>query len=141
MSGYMFMMGLGAISWSSRKQLVVTLSSTEAEFISAASSACQVVWMRRILQELKHVQHKATMVYCDNVSTIKLFRNPVMHGRSKHIDVRFHFLRDLIKEGVVDLVQCSSQEQIANILTKPLKLDLFTRLRGLMGVISYPGVN
>ncbi|KAM1447547.1 hypothetical protein ACFXTO_006638 [Malus domestica] len=137
----MFMMGSRAISWSSRKQHVVTLSTTEAEFISAASSSCQAVWLRRILQELKHVQHKATMVYCDNVFAIKLSRNPVMHGHSKHIDVRFHFLCDLIKEGVVDLVQCSSQEQVADILTKPLKLDVFTRLHGLIGVISYPGVN
>ncbi|CAL2255656.1 unnamed protein product [Prunus armeniaca] len=140
-SSYMFMTGSGAISWSSRKQPVVSLSTTEAEFISAASSTFQAVWMRRILQELKHVQHKATVVYCDNVSAIKISRNPVIHGRSKHIDIQFHFLHDLIKEGVVDLVQCSSHEQVADILTKPLKLDLFTRLRGLMGVISYPGVN
>ncbi|CAL2226145.1 unnamed protein product [Prunus armeniaca] len=140
-SGYMFMMGSGVISWSSRKQPVVSLSTTEAEFIFAALSACQAVWMRRILQELKHVQHKATVLYCDNVSAIKISRNPVMHGRSKHIDIRFHFLHDLIKEEVVDLVQCSSQEQVADILTKPLKLDLFTRLRGQMGVISYPAVN
>ena len=64
-----------------------------------------------------------------------------MHGRSKHIDVRFHFLRNLIKDEVVELVQCSTQEQIADILTKPLKLEVFVKMRGLMGVCEYPGIN
>ena len=103
-SGYVFLMSSGAVSWSSKKQPVVTLSTTEAEFISAASSACQVVWLRRILKELCHDQRKSTVLYCDNVSAIKLSKNPVLHGRSKHIDVRFHFLRDLTKEGIVELV-------------------------------------
>ena len=64
-----------------------------------------------------------------------------MHGRSKHIDVRFHFLRDLTKEGVVELVHCGTQDQIANVLIKPLKLDLFLKLRELMGVCEVPNVN
>ncbi|KAJ9692509.1 hypothetical protein PVL29_011523 [Vitis rotundifolia] len=62
---------------------------------------------------------------CDNSSTIKLSKNPVMHGRSKHIDVRFHFLRDLTKEEVVKLVHCGTNDQVADILTKPLKLEVF----------------
>ena len=77
----------------------------------------------------------------DNSSTIKLSKNPVMHGRSKHIDVRFHFLRDLTKKGVVELVHCGTQDQIANVLIKPLKLDLFLKLRELMGVCEVPNVN
>ena len=64
-----------------------------------------------------------------------------MHGRSKHIDVRFHFLRDLIKDEVVELLQCSTHEQIADIMTKPLKLEAFQKLRGLMGVCEYSGIN
>jgi hypothetical protein len=140
-SGYVFLMSSGAVSWSSKKQPVVTLSTTEAEFISAAYSACQVVWLRRILKELCHDQSKSTVVYCDNVSAIKLSKNPVLHGRSKHIDIRFHFLRDLIREGIVELVQCSTHEQIADILTKPLKLDVFLKLRDMLGVCSYPAVD
>ncbi|XP_038707298.1 secreted RxLR effector protein 161-like [Tripterygium wilfordii] len=97
-SGYVFMMGSGVVSWSSKKQPVVTLSTIEVEFISAESSACQAMWLRRILQQLKHDQCKVIVVYCDNVSAIKLSKNPVMHGHSKHIDVCFHFLRDLTKE-------------------------------------------
>ncbi|RVW59737.1 Retrovirus-related Pol polyprotein from transposon TNT 1-94 [Vitis vinifera] len=127
-SGYVFM-NSSAVSWSSKKQPVVTLSTTEAEFIATASSACQAVWLRRILKSLNQVQTSPTVIYCDNVSAIKLSKNPVMHGRSKHIDVRFHFLRDLIKDEVVELLQCSTHEQIADIMTKPLKLEAFQKLR------------
>ncbi|KAM1612371.1 hypothetical protein ACFX13_001090 [Malus domestica] len=140
-SGYVFMMSSGAVSWSSKKQPVVTLSTTEAEFIAAASSACQVVWLRRIMESLNQEQYGPTLVYCDNVSAIKLSKNPVLHGRSKHIDIRFHFLRDLVKDGVLELAQCSSQEQVADVLTKPLKVDTFLKMRELMGVCKFPGIN
>jgi hypothetical protein len=113
---------------------VVTLSTTEAEFVAATSCACQGVWMRRVLEKLGNSQGKCTTVLCDNSSTIKLSKNPVMHGRSKHIDVRFHFLRDLTRDGVVELKHCGTQEQIADIMTKPLKLDVFLKLRKFLGV-------
>jgi hypothetical protein len=103
-SGHVFVLNDGVVSWSSKKQPVVTLSTTEAEFIAAASSACQAVWLRRILEKLNHCQHNPTVIHCDNISAIKLSKNPVMHGRSKHIDVRFHFLQNLIKDEVVELV-------------------------------------
>lgn len=140
-SGYVFLMSSGAVSWSSKKQPVVTLFTTEAEYIVAASCACQGVRMRRILEKLGHNQSKCTTVYCDNSSTIKLSKNPVMHGRSKHIDVRFHFLRDLTKDGTVELVHCGSKDQLADIMTKPLKLEGFLRIRELLGVCKEPGVN
>ena len=97
--------------------------------------------MRRVLEKLGHSQGKCTTVLCDNNSTIKLSKNPVMHGRSKHIDVRFHFLRDLTREGVVELTHCGTQEQVADIMTKPLKLDVFLKLRELLGVSVVPRVN
>ncbi|PRQ33949.1 putative RNA-directed DNA polymerase [Rosa chinensis] len=140
-SGYAFMMSSGAVAWSSRKQPIVTLSTTEAEFVAAAACACQAIWMKRVLKMLGCEGDKCTTVFCDNSSTIKLSKNPVMHGRSKHIGVRFHFLRDLSKEGVVQLVHCGSQEQIADVLTKPLKLEQFQKLRGLLGVCESPKVN
>jgi hypothetical protein len=98
-SGYVFMLSGGAVSWSSKKQPIVTLSTTEAEFVAATACACQAVWMRRILEKLNHEQKGCTILMCDNSSTIKLSRNPIMHGRSKHIDVRFHFLRDLTRQS------------------------------------------
>jgi transposase InsO family protein len=140
-SGYVFFMGSGAISWSSKKQPVVSLSTTEAEFIAAASSACQVVWINRILKSLNQTQHTPTKVYCDNISAIKLSKNPVMHGRNKHIDIRFHFLRELVKDGSVELITCSTTEQVADILIKPLKLDVFLKMRKLLGVCESPSIN
>lgn len=122
-SGYVFMLSSGAVSWSSRKQPIVTLSTTEAEFVAAVACACQAIWMRRILKKLNCSEGDCSTVFCDNSSAIKLSKNHVMHGRSKHIDVRFHFLRDLTKEGVVKLVHCGTLNQIADIMTKPLKLD------------------
>ncbi|PNX72648.1 GDSL esterase/lipase, partial [Trifolium pratense] len=98
-SGYVFMIGTKAVSWSSKKQPIVTLSTTEAEFIAATSSACQGIWLSRILTQIDAREKGCITIYCDNNSSIKLSKNPVMHGRSKHIDVRFHFLRDLTKEG------------------------------------------
>jgi transposase InsO family protein len=134
--GYVFMMGSGAVSWSSRKQPIVTLSTTEAEFIAAAHCVCQGIWLKRILECIGLEQRKCLTVLCDNSSTIKLSKNPVLHGRSKHIDIRFHFLRNLSCDGVIELIHCASQEQLVDIMTKALKLDVFVKLRERLGVCS-----
>ena len=140
-SGYDFLLSSGAVSWMSKKQPIVTLSTTEAEFVAAAASACQAVWMRRVLRNLSHGQESSTVIMCDNSSTIKLSKNPVMHGRSKHIKVRFHFLRDLVKDGEIDLVHCVTQEQVADLMTKALKLEAFQELRMKMRILDYTEVN
>ncbi|KAF2285863.1 hypothetical protein GH714_008480 [Hevea brasiliensis] len=135
-SGFVFMLGSGAVSWSSKKQQIVTLSTTEAEFIAATSCSCQAIWLRRILKDLKFKQQGATTIYCDSNSVIKLSKNPILYGRSKHIDVKFHFLRDLTKDGVIDIVYCRSEEQVADLFTKPLKMASFVKLRKLLGVCT-----
>ncbi|KAE8666712.1 Ubiquitin carboxyl-terminal hydrolase family protein [Hibiscus syriacus] len=140
-SRYVFKLSSGVVAWSSKKQSVFTLLTTEAEFIAATSCTCQSIWMKMVLEKLGKVQNKCTTLFCDNSSTINLSKNPVMHGRSEHIDVRFHFLRGLSKDGMVKLVYCSSQEQVADIMTKPLKLDVFLKLRNLFGVCSVHAVN
>ena len=129
-------MGTGAVSWSSKKQQIVTLSSTEAEFIAATACACQAIWLRRILEELRSKQVEATTIFCDNNSAIKLSKNPVLHGRSKHIDVKYYFLRDLSNDGTIKLIYCKSENQVADILTKPLKPAAFFKLRSMLGVCS-----
>jgi hypothetical protein len=139
-SGYVFKIGSGAISWSSKKQPIVTLSTTEAEFVAAASCACQSIWLRNVLQHLR-IDQNSTVIFCDNSSSIKLSKNPIMHGRCKHIDVRFHFLRDLTKEGVIELVFCKSKEQLADIMTKPLKLDSFCKIRNELGMLDIDSLN
>ncbi|XP_019433125.1 PREDICTED: uncharacterized protein LOC109340021 [Lupinus angustifolius] len=140
-SGQVFIIGSTAVSWASKKQQVVTLSTIEAEFIAAATSACQAIWLRRILEELHSYQDGPTVIHCDNSSTIKLSKNPVLHGRSKHIDVRYHFLRDLVTDKTIDLVYCRSKDQVADIMTKGLKLEAFEKLHGLLGVCSSSMLN
>lgn len=134
-------MSNGAVAWSSKKQPIVTLSTTEAEFVAATVCTCQAIWMRRILTELRQEQAKSTMIMCDNSSAIKLSRNPVLHGCSKHIDVRFHFLRDLMKEGTVKMIHCGTQDQMVDIMTKPLKLETFQKLQTKMGKCVIPEMN
>ncbi|CAJ2640974.1 unnamed protein product [Trifolium pratense] len=133
-SGYVFKLGSSAISWSSKKQPIVTLSTTEAEFVAAASCACQAVWLKKILHQLRKDQNKSTVIFCDNSSSIKVSKNPIMHGRMKHIDVRYYFLRDLVKDGILELKHCSTSDQIADAMTKPLKLESFTKFREMLGV-------
>jgi len=88
------------------------------------------------LEQFGAEERGSTEINCDNNSTIQLSKNSVFHGRSKHIGVRFHFLLDLVNDGVVKLSFCSSEEQIADIMTKPLKLEQFVKLRGMLGVID-----
>ena len=117
------------MAWSSRKQPIVTLSTTEAEYVAATTCACQAIWMKRILKEIEHEQDEEMILFCDNASTIKLSKNAVLHGKSNHIRVRYHFLKELIKEHVIKLVYCSTKEQLADIMTNPLKLTSFQRIR------------
>ncbi|KAJ8630112.1 hypothetical protein MRB53_023435 [Persea americana] len=139
-SGYVFMLGTGAVSWSSKKQPIVTLSATEAKFIAATACACQAIWLGSILEELQFKQDEATIVFCDNNSAIKLANNPVLHGRSRLIDVKYYFLRDLSNDGTIKLVYCRSEDQVTDIQTKPLKLATFVKLCGLLGVWSRAAV-
>ena len=131
-SGSIFMMSSGAICWSSKKQPIVTLSTTEAEFVAAVACSCQAIWLRKMLEILNQKQSGTTVIYCDNMLTIKLSKNSVLHGRSKHIDARFHFLRDLCKEDIIELNFCRSDKQIADLFTTPLKQPLFEKLRRKM---------
>lgn len=113
-----------------------SLSTTEAEFVAAANGACQAVWLRIVLEQIGFAQRGGTTLFCDNSSTIKLSKNPVMHGRSKHIHVRYHFLRDLVNDGIIDLEYCSTQMQLSYIMTKAVKLEVFEKVRGDMGICS-----
>jgi hypothetical protein len=81
------------------------------------------------------------LIHCDNSSSIKLTKNPILHGRCKHIDVRFHFFRDLAKDNVIELVHCKTQDQIADIMTKPLKFEAFNKLRNSLGVVNVVCLN
>nr|XP_043615994.1 secreted RxLR effector protein 161-like [Erigeron canadensis] len=133
-SGYICMFSKAAICWSSCKQEIVTLSSTEAEYVVATSCACHCVWLKGLLEDLGEKISGPLEVLCDNSSSIKLSKNPVMHRRTKHIDVRFHYLRDLVNQDVVKLKFCKTEDQLADVMTKPIKLATFVQMREWMGV-------
>ena len=109
-SAYIFCLGKSTISWCSRKQNTVALSSTEAEYTSATEAACEGVWLRKLLNDLGRKQEGSTTIYCDNMSAIALTNNPVFHARSKHIDLRHHFIRDLVQKEEIQLEFISTNE-------------------------------
>jgi hypothetical protein len=135
-SGYVFHLSTGVFSWSSKKQQVVALSTAEAEYIAATNCATQAVWLRRMLSELQYQQDGPTKIFCDNKSTIALTKNPVFHGRSKHIDIKHHYIRDLIRDKEIVVEYCTSEDQIADIFTKPLKTNLFLKMKNLLGMMK-----
>ena len=94
--GYTFHFGTGVVSWASKKQPIVTLSSAEAEYVAATGATCQAVWMRRMLKDLSQNQQESTTIFCDNYSAIALSKNHVFHKKTKHIDTRYHFIRELV---------------------------------------------
>ncbi|KAH9752994.1 hypothetical protein KPL71_014922 [Citrus sinensis] len=128
-SGYLFCLGTNVISWSSRKQKSVALSSAEAEYIAATESACEAVWLRRILKDLQFNQDAATTIYCDNMSAIALTKNPVFHAKSKHIELRYHYIRDLVNKGEVNMEFISTNEQPADFLTKAINIEKFEKFK------------
>eukprot|EP00253_Pinus_taeda_P035278 PITA_35278 len=139
-SDYVFHIGSGAISWASKKQPIVALSTTEAKYVTATAASCQAVWMRRMLRSLGQEQTKGTVIYCDNSSAIALSKNFVFHKRTKHIDTRFHYIMELVSNGEIVLVHCRTQEQVADILTKPLEQKSFEFLRKCLGMTDNPAV-
>ncbi|WVZ88905.1 LOW QUALITY PROTEIN: hypothetical protein U9M48_035372 [Paspalum notatum var. saurae] len=125
-SGICQLLGTSLVSWSSRKQAGVALSTTKAEYVAAASCSSQLLWMKATLSDfgLRFGRIPLLVDYFYYFS-----QNPVLHSRTKHIDVRFHFLRDHYEKGDIDLIHVVSANQLADIFTKPLEFDVFTRLR------------
>ncbi|KAK2974052.1 hypothetical protein RJ640_006244 [Escallonia rubra] len=140
-TGFVFYLGETAFTWSSKKQPIVALSTCEAEYVAAASCVCHAIWLRKLLEELQQKQEDATKIYIDNKSAIALAKNPVHHERSKHIDTRFHFIREHVKEQEVELVHVKTHEQVADIFTKPLKADMFYYLQKKLGVMTLEDTN
>jgi hypothetical protein len=119
-SGFIFFINGTPISWSSKRQDTVACSSTEAEYIATTAATKEAIYLRRLLEDLGHQQTGPTPLYEDNQSCIALARNPVHHQRTKHIDIQYHFIREKIESGVVDLTYIPTAQQIADIFTKAL---------------------
>jgi hypothetical protein len=134
-SGVLFMMGSSPVTWQSAKQKIVALSSCEAEYVAATTAACQGVWLQRLMEDLVERSLGTTTILIDNKSAIQLCKNPVFHDRSKHIEVRFHFIRECIEAGKINVDYVSTDEQLADILTKPLGRTRFLELRSKIGMV------
>lgn len=124
------------ITWASQKQRCVALSSCEAEFMVATLATCQGIWLRRLLREITGQNVPPVEIKVDNRSSLDLMKNPVFHGRSKHIDIRFHFIRECVENGEITVEFVPSEEQKADILTKPLGRLKFEVMRDLLGVMK-----
>lgn len=138
-TGVFFFLGDNLITWQSQKQKVVALSSCEAEYIAATTAACQGVWLARLLAELKGEEADAVTLNVDNQSAIQLSKNPVFHDRSKHIETRYHYIRECIEEDRVKIEFVSTNDQLADILTKSLGRDRFNELCTRIGLVEVKG--
>jgi hypothetical protein len=116
----------------------VALSSTEVEYTAASQAACEAIWMRKILVGLFGSHLGSTVIHCDNQSCIKLSINPVFHDRSKHIDIRYHHLRDCVQRKIMLLQYILMEDQDADILTKALTRSKFEYHRDRIGVKDNP---
>ena len=134
-SGQCAFLGGGLVSWASKKQTCVSPSSREAEYIAAASYCAQMLWLKNQFRDLG-LEFPEVPILCDNTSTISLAKNPVQHTRTKHIDVRHHFIRDHVQKKDVKVQFVPTQHQLADIFTKPLGVDQFTFIRGNLGMVN-----
>ena len=137
-SGYCFFLGKGLISWRSNKQNCIALSSAESEYIGLSGASQEAVWIKKLLTELKltNVNDKI-LIYGDNLSSINLTKSNVIHAKSKHIDLKTHYIRDVINKGIIDVEYVPSADNIADIFTKALAKERFRRLRMMLGVMEF----
>jgi hypothetical protein len=134
-------LGDNLISWSSRRQTMVSRSSAEAEYRAVATAIAKSCWVRQLLQELHRPIQTATIVYCDDVSAVYLSANPVHHRRTKHIELDIHFVREKVALGDVRVLHVPSTSQYADIFTKGLPTILFREIRSSLHVDALPGLD
>lgn len=139
-SGYVFDLKSGAIAWCSQKQPMVALFITKIEYIAAFFARCHLLWLRGILEKLKHVQIGPTTLFYDNSLTISISKDPILHGETKYIRIRYYLLRELVNEGVVHVEYCRTNEQKVDIFTKTLGGPTFTKIATRLGMKSKFGL-
>jgi len=135
-TGYAFFLSNGIVTWSSQRQRLVTLSTTESEYVAAAAAAKEAMWLRKLINDIENTNSAAVVLNVDNQSAIKLAKNPEFHKRSKHIDIRYHYLRERVADGDIDIKYTPTEVQIADIFTKPLPRDRFVALRSMLNMNS-----
>nr|GFA21504.1 retrovirus-related Pol polyprotein from transposon TNT 1-94 [Tanacetum cinerariifolium] len=135
-SGSVQILGERLISWSSKRQKSAAISSTEAEYIALSGCCAQILWMRSQLSDYGLVFNKIPMYY-DNKSAIALYCNNVQHSRSKHIDIRYHFIKEQVEQGVIELYFVNTEYQLADLFTKALGRERIEFLTNKLGMRSF----
>ena len=135
-SGFVFMMSGAVISWNSKKQTCVALSTAEVEYIALAKAAQESIWLQRLLGDMGECLINPMTIFEDNQSTIAMTKNPQFHGRAKHIDIKFHFIREQVTAKTVELKYCRSSDMIADMMTKGLCKGQFAKLRSKSGIVD-----
>ncbi|GJV28062.1 hypothetical protein Tco_1384510 [Tanacetum coccineum] len=135
-SGICTFVGCFLTSWFSKKQTALAISTTETEYVSAGKACQQALWMKQALIDYD-VRLDDVPIMCDNKGAIDLSKNPVQHYRTKHIEIRHHFLRDNVQKGHISIEKVPSADKIADILTKPLKRESFNYLRLGLGMMEH----
>lgn len=133
-SGYFTFVGGNLVTWRSKKQKVVALSSAEAEFRGIAKDVCELLWLKRLLAELGFGLNSAMNLYCDNKAAIEISHNPVQHDRTKHIEVDRHFIKQNFEEGIIEFPFVRSENQLADILTKAVSSRNFHSSLDKLGI-------
>lgn len=134
-SGYLMTFAGGVVAWQSKLQKCVALSTTEAEFIAITEACKEELWLKKFLQELGLKQEKYVL-YCDSQSAIHLSKNSTFHSRSKHIDVRYHWIRDVLDSKLLQLEKVHTDDNISDMLTKTLSRDKHLKCRTLAGMVD-----
>jgi hypothetical protein len=134
-SGTCQFLGRSLLSWASNKQNSVALSTAEAEYIIAGHCCAQLLWMRQTLRDYGYKLSKVPLL-CNIESTIRMADNPVEHNRTKHIDIRYHFMRDHQQKGDIKIAYVSTYNQLAGIFTKPLDEKTFSKLRNELNILD-----
>lgn len=132
-SGYVFLYGQGAVTWASRRQTSVALSTTESEYVAASLATKELIWLRQLFSEV-NVNTDTSTIFIDNQSAIKLIQNPVFHKRTKHIEIHYHFIREKYEQGMLNVEYVATEKQIADIFTKALTHLKFEKFRMLMNM-------
>jgi hypothetical protein len=135
-TGYVFLMGGGAVSWNSKLQQTVALSTAEAEYQSAASAVKEALWLRKLLSDFGFDCAQPTLIRCDNQAALKLLVNPIVSQRSKHIDVLHHFARERVARGEVRFEYCRTECMVADCLTKAVSEHTFQSCAAGMGLTA-----
>ncbi|XP_050946899.1 secreted RxLR effector protein 161-like [Cucumis melo] len=137
---YLFKLGCGAVSWCSKKQLTVALSTTEAEYGAATMAAQENMWIKQLMKDLRQEINHAAILYYDNLSGVYLAENPVFHARTKHVEVHYHFIREKVLQEEIEMKPIKTEDQIADIFTKDLPATKHTEFLQQLRMIERPRI-